>query len=93
MVSGRRALTIEWSLMTGCGQSHELVKDMWKKLWLKFPGLTHSKSGNTGEKGMTSLNKTSTVSRGRAHVADILQYCLSPRTHFLVAGVIEEVVS
>ena len=26
------------------------------------------------------------VSHGRAHVADIAQYCLTPRTHFLVAG-------
>ena len=33
------------------------------------------------------------VSRGRAHVADIVQYCLTPMTHFLVAGVIKEVVS
>ena len=33
------------------------------------------------------------VSRGRAHVADIAQYCLTLRTHFLVAGVIKEVVS
>ena len=32
---------------------------MWKELWLKFPGLTHSRSGNTGEKKVTSLNKTS----------------------------------
>ena len=48
--SSWRALTIECSLMSGCGQSHELVKDMWKKLWLKFPGLTHSRSGHTGQK-------------------------------------------
>ena len=27
------------------------------------------------------------------HVADIAQYCLTPRTHFLVAGVSKEVVS
>ena len=33
------------------------------------------------------------VSHGRAHVADIAQYCLTPRTHFLVAVVIKEVVS
>ena len=25
------------------------------------------------------------VFRGRVHVADIAQYCLTPRTHFLVA--------
>ena len=49
-LSGRRALTIERSLMSGCGQGHELIKDMWKKLWLKFPGLTRSRSGNAGEK-------------------------------------------
>ena len=47
VLSDQRALTIECSLMSRC---HELVKDMWNKLWLKFPGLTHSKSGNTGEK-------------------------------------------
>ena len=52
-------LTIECSVMSGCGQGHELVKDMWKKLWLKFTELTHSRSGNTGEKSATSLNKTS----------------------------------
>ena len=34
-----------------------------------------------------------TVSHGRAHVADIVQCCLTPRTHFLVAGVIKEVAS
>ena len=50
---------VQRSLMSGCGQGHELVKDMWKKLWLKFAGLTHSRSGDTGEKGATSLNKTS----------------------------------
>ena len=43
----RRAMTIECSLMSGCGRVHELVKDTLKKLWLKFPGLTHSRSGNT----------------------------------------------
>ena len=42
--------------MSGCGQGHKLVKDMLKKLWLKFAGLTHSRSGNTG---VSSLNKTS----------------------------------
>ena len=26
--------------MSGCGHGHGLVKDMWKKLWFKFPGLT-----------------------------------------------------
>ena len=40
----------EHSLMSGCGQGHELLKDLWKKLWIKFLALTHSKSGNTGEK-------------------------------------------
>ena len=35
------------------------------------------------------------VSRGRlrTHIADIAQYCLTPTTHFLVAGVIKEIVS
>ena len=55
VLSGWRALTIERLLMSGCGQGHELVKDMWKKLWLKFPGLMRSRNGNTAE----SLNKTS----------------------------------
>ena len=50
VLSGQRALTIERLLMGGCSQGHELVKDMWKKLWLKFSGLTHSRSGNAGEK-------------------------------------------
>ena len=59
-LSGRRDLTIECLLMSGCGQGHELVKNMWKKLWLQFQGLTHSRSGNTCEKkGVTGLNKTS----------------------------------
>ena len=58
-LSGQRALGIKCSLMSGCGQGHKFVKDMWKKLWLKFPGLTHSRSRNTGEKGVTSLNKFS----------------------------------
>ena len=44
-LSGRRALTIERLLMSVCDQGNELVKDMWKKLWLK-----HSRSGSTGEK-------------------------------------------
>ena len=51
-LSGRRTQTIECLLMSarGCGQSHELVMDTLKKLWLKFAGLTHSRSENTGEK-------------------------------------------
>ena len=42
-LSGRRALTIECLLMSGCGHGHGLVKDMWKKLWFKFAGLTRSR--------------------------------------------------
>ena len=49
-LSGQRAITIERSLMSGCSQGHELVKNMWKKLWLKVPGLTRSRSRNTGDK-------------------------------------------
>ena len=56
--SSQRVLTMERSLMGVCGQG-KLVKAMLKKLWLKFPGLTHSRSRNTGEKGVTSPNKTS----------------------------------
>ena len=50
-LSGRRTLTIECLLMSarGCGQSHKLVMDTLKKLWLTFPGLSHSRSENTGE--------------------------------------------
>ena len=58
VLSGLRALTVEHSLMSGCGEGHELVKDRRKKLWLKFLGLTQSRSGHTGEKSATSLNKT-----------------------------------
>ena len=35
---------------SGCGQSHELLTDMLKELWVKCAGLTHSRSGNTGER-------------------------------------------
>ena len=42
--------------MSRCGQGHELVKDMLKKLWLKSVGLTHNRSVNTGEK-MCDLSK------------------------------------
>ena len=38
MLSGRRALTIEWSLMTGCGQSHELVKKHVEEVVARFQG-------------------------------------------------------
>ena len=31
VLSGQSALTIECSLMRGCGVGHELVKDMWKE--------------------------------------------------------------
>ena len=54
-LSGWRALTIECLIMSGCGQGHELVKDMWKELWLKFPGLVEIQV----KKGVTSLSKTS----------------------------------
>ena len=37
-----KALTIGCSLVSGCGQSHELTKNIWKKLWLNFPVLTPS---------------------------------------------------
>ena len=40
--SGRRALTIECLVMSGCGLGHELEKNLWRKL-------TPSRSGNTGE--------------------------------------------
>ena len=32
--------------MSECGQGHEVVKYMWKRLWLKFPGLTYCRSGS-----------------------------------------------
>ena len=40
-------LTIECSLIVGVVK---VVKDLWEKLWLNFPGLTHSRSESTGEK-------------------------------------------
>ena len=61
---GQSALSIECSLMSGCGQGHELVKDMLKKLWLKFAGLTTSRSENKVGKRVTSLNKTSRKYKG-----------------------------
>ena len=35
-LSGQSPLLIECSLMSGCDEGHEVVKDMCKKLWLKF---------------------------------------------------------
>ena len=46
----RWAPTIECLLMSGCGQGNELVKQLWNKLWFRFPGLTPSRSGNTGQR-------------------------------------------
>ena len=38
VLCGRRALTIEYSLMSGCGQGYKLVKDMWKSCGSSFQG-------------------------------------------------------
>ena len=46
-LSGRRAPTVERSVMSGCGQGHEPAK---KKLWITFLELTPGRSGNTGER-------------------------------------------
>ena len=48
--SGQRALTIERSVMSGCGQGHEPAKNLRRKLWIKFLGLTPGRSGNTSER-------------------------------------------
>ena len=48
--SGRRALTIERSVTSGFGQGHKPAKNFSRKLWIKFLGLTPSRSGNTGER-------------------------------------------
>ena len=48
--SGQRALTIEHSVMSGCGQGHEPANNFLRKLWIKFLGLTPGRSGNTGER-------------------------------------------
>ena len=45
--SGRRAMSIENSLVSGCGQGHKSPEFASKKLWL--PVLTESRSGNTAE--------------------------------------------
>ena len=43
--SGRRALTMECLLMSGCGEGHTLaLENSW---WLKFLGLTSSRSQST----------------------------------------------
>ena len=47
---GQRTLTIECSVMSGCGQGHEPAKNFQRKLWIKFLGLTPSRSGNTSER-------------------------------------------
>ena len=48
-LSGWTALTIECSLMSGFGQHHELAKKNISKK-LEFPGLTLSRSWNTGQR-------------------------------------------
>ena len=45
--SGRRALTIEHSLMSGCVQGREPTENMSIKPQLKFPVLASSRSENT----------------------------------------------
>ena len=41
-------VTIEYSLSVGSyGQGQKLAKNIWKKLWLRLPGLTPNRSQNT----------------------------------------------
>ena len=46
----RGPLTIECLLMSGCGQGHKLVKDIVEEAVAQGFRLTHSRSGNIGEK-------------------------------------------
>ena len=48
--SGRKVLTNECSVMSGCGHSYEPTKNFWRKLWIKVLELTPGRSGNTGER-------------------------------------------
>ena len=48
--SGLKALTVESLLMSRCGQSYEPPENCSKKLWLKFPVLALSRSGNMDQK-------------------------------------------
>ena len=43
--------------MSGCGQGHELVKDMLKKLWLKFAGLTPAEVEIQVKKGVNKISR------------------------------------
>ena len=47
--AGWKALNIESSLMSGCGYSYDPAKNVPKKLWLKFPELAPSRSGNMSQ--------------------------------------------
>ena len=50
MFGGQRALTIETLLINGCDQGHEPTESVSIKLWLKFPALAPSRSGNTDKR-------------------------------------------
>ena len=43
VLSGQKSLIIGHPPMSECSQGCDLVKNMRKKLWLKFPGLTPSR--------------------------------------------------
>ena len=51
--NSHHALSIECSVMSGCGQGHEPAKNFRRKLWIKFLRLTPGRSGNT-----SGLHKT-----------------------------------
>ena len=46
-----KALTIESSLVSGCGQGNERVQHSWKYPWVKFPVLAPSRGQNVYQKG------------------------------------------
>ena len=46
-------------LMSGCGQGHELAKNIRKRLWLKFPGLTVEVKIQVKESVYSAINRSS----------------------------------
>ena len=93
---------LHWSVFTGCRCRVWNLSDV---LWVGIPFMMSSTttrawlSDSMAAVFIDPLTSSRcrvlnlTVSCGRAHVADIVQYCLTPRTYFLIAVVIKEVVS
>ena len=59
-LSGQSPLPIEHSLMSGCGQGHEVLKDMWNMLWLNLPGLIKICVTNNSRKYKSRVKLSST---------------------------------